>query len=160
MTHLDFRGGEAGAAVHSLQSDGVELAFVQVNHGQLTGLVGRSHRSSQGKLELIPESLWWRAGVGARVDRAGLVIREGIAIGKSLKFTKRHLFMTGKRERTGATPHGRTRETGLHLGAGIGEAAGQQGVEDDVELLLVVGVRHHAGQGGVGVGGGGGGVGQ
>lgn len=39
MTHLDFGGRKAGAAVHPLESDGVELPLVQVDHGQLTGLV-------------------------------------------------------------------------------------------------------------------------
>lgn len=57
MTHLDFSGSEASTAVHSLESDGVKLALVQVDHGQLTGLVRRSQRSSKGKLELTPESL-------------------------------------------------------------------------------------------------------
>lgn len=55
-------------------------------------------------------------------------------------------------------------ETGLsfhtkaltYLGVGIGESTRlwpllQQGVKDDVELLLVVSVRYDAGQGGVGV---------
>lgn len=93
MTHLDFGGSEAGTAVHSLESDGVELALVQVDHGKLTGLVRRSQGSSQGKLELIPESLWWGASVGARVDRARLVLREGIAVGKSLKNTQGHLLI-------------------------------------------------------------------
>lgn len=89
MTHLDFGGREAGA-VHSLESDGVELALVQVDHGQLTGLVRRSQGSSQGKLELTPESLRWGAGVGARVDWAGLLLREGIAVGEILKTTTTH----------------------------------------------------------------------
>lgn len=38
MTHLDFGGIEADTAVHSMESDGVELALVQVDHGQLIGL--------------------------------------------------------------------------------------------------------------------------
>lgn len=47
-----------------------------------------------------------------------------------------------------------------NLSVGIGESAGlwpllQQGVKDDVELLLVVSVGYDAGKGGVGVGGGG-----
>lgn len=57
MTHLDFGGSETGTAVHSLKSDGVELAFVQVHHGQLAGLVMGSGGSSEGKLELISDSL-------------------------------------------------------------------------------------------------------
>lgn len=90
MTHLDFGGIEADTAVHSVESDGVELALVQVDHGQLIGLVRWSQGSSQGKLELIPKPLWWGAGVGARVDRAGLLLRKGVAVGKCLKRTKTH----------------------------------------------------------------------
>lgn len=93
VTHLDFGGVEAGSVVHPVESNRVELALVQVDHGQLVGLVRRSQGSSEGKLELIPESLWWGAGVGAGVDRAGLVLGEGIAVGKSLKSTKRHLLI-------------------------------------------------------------------
>ena len=85
MTHLDFGGINTGVAVHSMESDGVKLALVQVDHGQLIGLVRRSHGSSQGELELVPESLWRGAGVGARVDRARVVLREGVAVGESLK---------------------------------------------------------------------------
>lgn len=90
MSHLDFGGIEAGTVVHSLESDGVELALVQVDHGQLIGLICRSKGSSQGKLKVTPESLWWGAGVGARVHRAGLVLGKGIAVGKGLKSTKSH----------------------------------------------------------------------
>lgn len=174
MTHLDFGGCEA-AAVHPLESDGVELALVQVDHGQLTGLVRSSQRGSQGELELIPESLWWGAGVGARVHGAGLVLGEGIAVGKSLKSAKTHTRMFVNKSKEGEARRrkyqiGRlaAQETGLsfqaHLGTGVGESTGlrpllQQGVEDDVELLLVVGVGHDAGQGGVGVRGGGNGQG-
>ncbi|TNN53458.1 hypothetical protein EYF80_036368 [Liparis tanakae] len=81
VTHLDLGGGEAGAAVHALQRDGVELAFVQVHHGQLAGLVGGGQRSAQGELELVPEPLCRRrGGIGARVHRAGLVVGEGVAV--------------------------------------------------------------------------------
>lgn len=38
-THLDFGAIEAHIAVHSMESDGVELALVQVDHGQLIGFV-------------------------------------------------------------------------------------------------------------------------
>lgn len=43
-----------------------------------------------------------------------------------------------------------------YLGAGVGESSGlwpllQQRVKDDVELLLVIIICNHAGQGGVGV---------
>ncbi len=85
MTHLYFGGTEAGAAVHSVESDGVELTLVQVDHGQLIGFVRRSQGSSERELELTPEPPWWGAGVGARVDRAGPILREGIAVGKRLK---------------------------------------------------------------------------
>lgn len=47
VTHLDFSGSVAGPAVDPLEGDGVELALVQVDHGQLTGLAGRSQGSSQ-----------------------------------------------------------------------------------------------------------------
>lgn len=87
MTHFDFAVGEAGTAVHSLESDGVELSLVQVDHGQVAGLVSRSQGGAQGKLELTPESLRWGASVGARVDWAGRVLWEGIAVGKSLTST-------------------------------------------------------------------------
>lgn len=85
MTHLDFGGAGAGAAVHAIQSDGVELALVQVDHRQLIGLVRRGHWGSQGKLKLIPEPLWWGASVGAGVDWAGLLLRERVAVWKSLE---------------------------------------------------------------------------
>lgn len=39
LTHLDFGGIEANIVVHSMESDGVELTLVQVDHGQLIGLV-------------------------------------------------------------------------------------------------------------------------
>lgn len=84
MTHLDFGGSEAGTAVHSLEGDGVELALVQIDHGQLSGFVRCSRGSSQWKLEFTPESLWWGIGVGAWVDGAGLLLIEGVAVGKSL----------------------------------------------------------------------------
>lgn len=38
-THLDFGAIEAHIAVHSMERDGVELALVQVDHGQLVGFV-------------------------------------------------------------------------------------------------------------------------
>lgn len=41
-THLDFGAVEAHVAVHSMERDGVELALVQVDHGQLVGFVRRS----------------------------------------------------------------------------------------------------------------------
>lgn len=85
MTHLDFGGTNACVAVHSMESDGVKLSLVQVDHGKLIGLVRRSQGSSQGELELVPESLWRGAGVGAGVDRAGVVLGEVIAVGESLK---------------------------------------------------------------------------
>lgn len=88
MTHLDFGGIEAGAAVHSVEDDGVELTLVQVDHGQLIGLVRRRHRSSKGKLELTPEPLRWGASVGSRVDGTGLLLGEGITVGKRLKIHK------------------------------------------------------------------------
>lgn len=90
MAHLDFSSIDARIAVHSMKSDGVELALVQVDHWQLVGFVRRSQGSSQAKLELTPESLWRGTSVGGRVDWAGLIIREGIAVGKSLKSTKKH----------------------------------------------------------------------
>lgn len=102
MTHLDFGGCDAGAAVHSLQGDRVELALVQVDHGQLAGLVGRRQRSSKGELELIPESLRWGAGVRVGVDRAVLVFREGVAIGQSLESTKGHLLIKGTFRKLGS----------------------------------------------------------
>lgn len=39
MSHLDFGGSEASTAIHSLESDGVKLPLVQVDHGQLIGFV-------------------------------------------------------------------------------------------------------------------------
>lgn len=99
MTHFDFGGSEAGTAVHSLESDGVELSLVQVDHGQLTGLVRGSRGSSQGKLEVVPESLWRGAGVGAGVDGAVLFLREGIAVGKSLTSTQGNVLIKGKKDR-------------------------------------------------------------
>lgn len=88
-THLDFGGSEAGTAVYSLQSDGVKLAFVEVNHRQLAGFVRTSRGGSQGELEFTPESFRWGAGVGAGVYRAGLILGEGIAVGESLKPTQK-----------------------------------------------------------------------
>lgn len=88
QTYLDFGDVEAHAAVHSMESDGVELPLVQIDHGHLTGLVRWSHESSQGELEIIPETLRWGASVRAWVDRAGLVLGERIAVGKHLKCTK------------------------------------------------------------------------
>lgn len=98
MTHLDFGGSDASAAVHSLESDGVELSLVQVDHGQLAGLVRGSWGRSQGELELIPESLSWGSCVGARVVRAGVIIREGIAVGKSLTQKQEKLLRNEKWE--------------------------------------------------------------
>lgn len=88
LTYLDFCDVGANTAVHSMESDGVKLALVQVDHRQLVGLVRGSQRSSQGELELIPEPLCRGAGIGARVDRAGLILRKGIAVGKWLKTHK------------------------------------------------------------------------
>lgn len=39
ISHLDFGGIETDTAVYSMESDGVELSLVEVDHGQLTGLV-------------------------------------------------------------------------------------------------------------------------
>lgn len=99
MTHLYFGGSDASRAVHSLEGDGVELSLVQVDHGQLAGLVWGSWGSSQGELELTPESLCWGGGVGAGVVRAGVIIREGIAVGKSLTPKKGKLLRNEKWER-------------------------------------------------------------
>lgn len=71
-----------------MESDGVKLALVQVDHRQLVGFVRGSQGSSQGELELIPEPLCWRSGVGARIDRAGLILWKGTAVGKWLKTHK------------------------------------------------------------------------
>lgn len=46
-----------------MESDGVELALVQVDRRQLVGLVRGSQWTPQGKLELVPEPLGWGAGV-------------------------------------------------------------------------------------------------
>ena len=100
MTHFDFGGCEASTAVHSLQGDGVELSLVQVHHGQLVGFVTGSRGSSQGKLELVSESLGRRgAGVGAGVDGAGGVLGEGVAVGKSLGKHARMCISKGKHGR-------------------------------------------------------------
>lgn len=85
MTHLDFSGTNTCVAVHSMESDGVKLSLVQVDHGQLIGLIRRSQGSSQGELEIVPESLRGGTGIGAGVDRAGVVLGEVIAVGESLK---------------------------------------------------------------------------
>ena len=90
VTHFDFGAAEVGAAVQAMQSDGVELALVQVDQGQLVGLVRGSQWGSQGKLELCPESLQWGVRVRAGVDRAGLLLWKGVAVVKSLRCTKRH----------------------------------------------------------------------
>lgn len=71
-----------------MESDGVELALVQVDRRQLVGLVRGSQRTPQGKLELVPEPLGWGAGVGTGVDRTGVLFLEGIAIGERLETHK------------------------------------------------------------------------
>lgn len=38
-TYLDFGDIEAHTAVHSMESDGIELTLVQIDHGHLIGLV-------------------------------------------------------------------------------------------------------------------------
>lgn len=91
MAHLDFGGSNAGAAFHPMESDGVELSLVQIHHGELAGLVRRSCRSPKRKLELTPGSLRWGTGVGAGVDGAGMVFREGVAVGKILIATQRYM---------------------------------------------------------------------
>lgn len=86
--YLDFADVGANAAVHSVEGDGVELALIQVDHWQLVGLVRGSQRSSQGKLELVPEPLSWGAGVGTRVDWTGVIFLERIAIRERLEAHK------------------------------------------------------------------------
>lgn len=53
-THLDFVGDQTVWAVHPLKGDGVELALVEVNHGQLGRLVLDGLRGSQNELESVP----------------------------------------------------------------------------------------------------------
>lgn len=71
-----------------MESDGVELALVQVDHWQLIVLVRGSQRSSQGKLELVPEPLGWGSGIGTGIDRTGVVFLEGIAVRECLETCK------------------------------------------------------------------------
>lgn len=81
-----------------MESDGVELALVQVDHRQLVDLVRRGQRSAQGKLELVPEPLRWGAGVGTGVDRTGVIFLEGIAVRERLETHKEiRLEKTGPR---------------------------------------------------------------
>lgn len=103
MTHPDFGGSEAGTAVHPVECDGVKLALVQIHHRQLTGLVNRSCGSAEGKLEVAPGSLRRGAGVGAGVDWAGMVFREGITVGKRLTATQGYALVKGKEEARGET---------------------------------------------------------
>lgn len=86
--YLDFADVGANAAVHSMKSDGVELALVQVDHWQLVGLVRGSQRSSQGKLELVPEPLGWGSGIGTRINRTGVFL-EGVVVRERLETHKK-----------------------------------------------------------------------
>lgn len=161
MTHFDFGGSEAGTTVHPLEGDRVELALVQVDHGQLVGFVRCCRGSSQWKLELTPDSLWWRIGVGAWVDGAGLVLGEGVTVGKILTYTQRFVI-EGKRgsvmNQMHMKPFSYFKWLSAYLSARVNTGLWpllQQRVKDDIKLLLVVGVSHHAGQRGVGIWGGG-----
>lgn len=55
-THLHFAAGEAPSAFspQPVEGDGVKLALVEVDHGQLAGLVLGGLGGTQGKLKLIP----------------------------------------------------------------------------------------------------------
>lgn len=68
-----------------MQCDWVKLALVQVDHWQLIGLVRGSQRSSEGKLELIPEPLSWGSGIGTRIDWTGVIFLEVVTVGKRLE---------------------------------------------------------------------------
>lgn len=71
-----------------MEGDRVELALVQVDHWQLVGLVRGSQRSSQGKLEFVPEPLSWGSDIGTGIDRTGVIFLEVRTVGERLETHK------------------------------------------------------------------------
>lgn len=87
-----------------MKGDRVELALVQVDHRQLVGLVRGSQRSSQGKLELVPESLGWGSDIGIGIDRTGVTVGKRLKTHKEVSLEKTVLYQNKKLSMTINTP--------------------------------------------------------